>query len=313
MPEATAPRASVVIPVKDGAAHLPALLPALRAQEVEGGLEIVAVDSGSTDGSVEILQAAGARVFRIPAAEFDHGETRNRLAREARAPFVVFLTQDALPTDAHFVQRLVEALESDPRLAGAFARQVPRPQADPLTRRDLGVWIASSTKAQRTFVPDVAAFDALSPFDRYWLSVFDNVASAVRRETLLAYPFARTRFGEDVEWGLRMLRSGFGIAFVPEAAVVHSHPRTTRALYRRNYLGHRLLHRLFGLQVIPNVKYLLRAVSGTVLGDLWTLARARAPMGALLASPAQALAAVWGQYRGPRDERRGRPYPEWRS
>jgi rhamnosyltransferase len=313
MAEATAPRASVVIPVKDGASHLPPLLAALQAQEVEGGLEIVATDSGSTDGSGDLLRAAGARVLPIAPAEFDHGETRNRGAREARGRYVVFLTQDAVPADAHFVRRLVDALEAEPRLAGAFARQMPRPEADPLTRRDLAAWIASGAEPLCTFVPDVAAFEALPPSDRYRLSVFDNVASAVRRETLLAHPFARTRFGEDVEWGRRMLQAGFGLAFVPAAAVVHSHPRSARALYRRNYLGHRLLRRLFGLHAIPDARHLIRAVVGTVIGDSVVLARARSPLSARLAAPAQAVAAVYGQYRGARDEVLGRPYPEWRS
>src|SRR5262249_56899389 len=97
---------------------------------------------------------------------------------------------------------------------------------------------------------------ALRALERYRLSAFDNVASAARRELLLAHPFRATRFGEDVEWGLRMLRAGHGLAYVPEAVVVHSHARSARALYRRSYLGHRLLCRLFGLRTVPHPPHL---------------------------------------------------------
>src|SRR5262245_31817772 len=96
-------RASVVIPVKNGARHLRELLPSLRAQVVPGGLEIVAVDSGSRDDSVSTLRQHEVRLFEIPGASFDHGETRNLGAREAAGRVIVFLTQDAVPADEHVV------------------------------------------------------------------------------------------------------------------------------------------------------------------------------------------------------------------
>jgi rhamnosyltransferase len=312
MPDDSGLRASVVIPVKDGAAHLPSLMAALRAQELDGGLEIVAIDSGSADDSAAILTREGARLLRIEASEFDHGVTRNLGARHAQGRNIVFLTQDALPADAHLVRRLVEALERDERLAGTFARQVPRAEADPLTRRDLAAWVAAGTEPRTTFVTDVARFDALPPLARFIRSVFDNVASAVRRELLLAHPFVATRFGEDLEWGQRMLRTGYGLAYVPEALVIHSHLRSARALFRRNYLGHRLLQRLFGLRTIPDRRHLVRASLGAASVDLLALLRAGGPLSAFLSAPAQALASVYGQYRGARDEVIGRPYPEWR-
>jgi rhamnosyltransferase len=308
---ASPPRASVVVPVRNGAATLPDLLQALESQELPGGLEVVALDSGSSDGSRELLAHAGARVEPIAAREFDHGATRNLGARLARGGHVLFLTQDAIPAGADFARRLVEALAADARLAGAFARQVPRADADTLTRRDLERWPAASREARTVFVADVEGFDALPPADRYRLSVFDNVASAVRREHLLAHPFAPTRFGEDIEWGLRMLRLGYGLRYVPEAVVVHSHRRTARALFRRNYLGHRALLRLFGLRTIPDGPHLVRAALGSLCSDLATLVRCGAKPRAWLAMPAQALAATWGQYRGGCDEALGRPHPDW--
>jgi rhamnosyltransferase len=305
------PRATVVVPVKQGAAHLPALLEALARQEIDGDLEVLGIDSGSTDGSVAILERHGARTLRIAPEAFDHGETRNAGAREARGSMVVFLSQDAVPAGADCVQRLVAALEADGRIAGAFARQVPRPGSDPLTRRDLAGWIVTRSEARTVFVEDVARFETLPPLERYALSAFDNVASAIRRDLLIAHPFAPARFGEDLEWGYRMLRGGYGLAYVPEAVVVHSHARSARALYRRNYLGHRLLGRLFGLRAVPDLLHLLRAAAGGMAGDVAMLTRAGAAPALLLAAPVQAAAALYGQYRGARDEVLGRPYPDW--
>jgi GT2 family glycosyltransferase len=302
-----APAATVVVPVKDGAEHVPALLGSLRGQDLDH--ESLFLVSPSRDGSAERLRAEGARVIAVD--RFDHGETRNLGAREARGRVVVFLSQDAVPSGPAFLRRLTGPLEADARVAGAFARQLPRTDADPVTRRDLGAWVAGGAAGRVAFATDPARFEALPPLERYRLAVFDNVAAALRRDLLLAHPFPATRFGEDVEWGLRMLRLGYGLAYVPEAAVVHSHPRTARGLYRRHYLGHRLLFRLFGLRTVPDLPHLLRAVAGGVASDLRTLARAGAGPGTWLAAPLHAAAAAWGQYRGARDESRGRDYPRW--
>lgn len=303
------PRATVVVPVRNGAEHLPALVAALAKQDLE--LEILAIDSGSSDGSLEALESAGARVIRIEKTAFDHGETRNLGAREAQGEHLVFLSQDAVPASPDFVARLIAPLEADRQVAGAFARQSPRADADPLTRRELSEWVAAAAEPRTVFARDAASFLALPPFERFRLSVFDNVASAVRREHLLEHPFARSRFGEDLEWGERMLRLGFGLAYVPEAVVVHSHGRSARRLFRRNYLGHRLLCRLFGLRIVPDAPHLLRASLTAVASDLSLLAREGGSPSLWLAAPLQALAATYGQYRGGRDETLGRPYPEW--
>jgi GT2 family glycosyltransferase len=192
-----------------------------------------------------------------------------------------------------------------------FARQAPRAGADALTRRDLAGWVACAPQPRAVFLPGPEALAALSPLERHRLLAFDDVASAVRRDVLLAHPFEDTRFGEDVEWAQRVLGLGFGIGYVPDAVVVHSHSRSARALFRRNYLGHRVLHRLFGLRTIPDVPHLLRASAGAIASDLATLAREGAAAADWLAAPAQALAASYGQYRGARDEAEGRPYPDW--
>jgi glycosyltransferase involved in cell wall biosynthesis len=85
---------SVVIPVKDGSRYLPDLLAAL---ERESPAEVLVIDSGSTDGSVEIARAADVRVIEISAADFNHGRTRNLGAEETTGEFICFLTQDATP------------------------------------------------------------------------------------------------------------------------------------------------------------------------------------------------------------------------
>src|SRR4051812_25194643 len=107
----SAPRISIILPTLDGEAHLKRLLPMLAVQEVAGGFEIRAIDSQSSDASQRLLEAAGARWSKIARAEFKHGATRNLCARDSRAEFLVFLSQDALPRDVTFLARLVAAFD----------------------------------------------------------------------------------------------------------------------------------------------------------------------------------------------------------
>ena len=125
---------SVVIPVKNGGADLARCLAGIAAQEVEEEVEIVVVDSGSTDGSPERARAAGAVVHEIPPEEFGHGRTRNLGVELARGDTVVFTSQDAVADDSGWLARLVAAARSGPNVAGAYGRQLPHPDARPPER-----------------------------------------------------------------------------------------------------------------------------------------------------------------------------------
>ena len=124
----SAPRISVIVLTKNAGRKLTALLDAIWSQRIRGEMEVIAIDSGSTDGTVSRL-AGRARVIAIAPADFNHGATRNLGAHEARGTYLVFLVQDALPQGEDFLERLVAPVERDPKIAGAFARQVPRADA----------------------------------------------------------------------------------------------------------------------------------------------------------------------------------------
>src|SRR5438309_8102278 len=100
-----APVISVVIPVKDGGPGLVRCLDGVRSQATDEPVEIVVVDSGSADGSVEAARAAGAEVYEIPPHRFSHGAARNLGAARASGEILVFLSQDAVPADPQWLTR----------------------------------------------------------------------------------------------------------------------------------------------------------------------------------------------------------------
>src|SRR5258708_5816323 len=98
---------TVAIPVLNGARHLDEVLSAVRAQKVDRTLEILVIDSGSNDGSLEIAERHGARVHQIPKQEFSHGDTRNLAMTLANGDHVAFLTQDATPAHERWLAALL--------------------------------------------------------------------------------------------------------------------------------------------------------------------------------------------------------------
>jgi rhamnosyltransferase len=291
-----APSVSIVVPTLNGAATLPALLAALARQRVDRPFEVVAVDSGSTDGSIDLLRASGARLITIPGRTFNHGLTRNLGIEASTGEFIVLIVQDAVPASDSWLRTLSNPLLVEPCLAGTFARQLPRPDAGGLTRHYLARWFASSDVA-RTVAATLAEIDALSPLERLDRCTFDNVCSCLRRSVWQRHPFRETPIAEDVEWAREVLLAGHRIAYVPDAAVVHSHERSAFYEFGRTRLLHRRLYELFGVRTIPTPLHLIRAVASCVVPH----ARCE------LSARSMALAFAWplGQYLGARSGLRG--------
>lgn len=292
------PKFSVVIPTKNGAATLPALLDALHAQRTVGSLEIIGVDSGSTDGTIELLRSRAHSVITISSEEFDHGHARNLGVSQARGEFVVLLVQDALPVGDTFAESLAAPLVRNAKVAGAFARQQARPDASTLTRHYLENWIASRPEPHMSaLVNGRAELDAMTPMKRMLFCTFDNVASCIRRSVWEQWPFKSTPIAEDLAWSIDVLLAGHSIAFAPDAVVIHSHDRGALYEYRRTCVLHERLGELFGLRTIPALPSLMRAIATSSLSHARIEFRSPGQWARALS-----LAVAWplGQYVGGR-------------
>jgi rhamnosyltransferase len=217
---------SIVIPTLNAARYLPEQIRALR-QQILAPLEIIVIDSASTDDTVSIARALDCEVELIDRSTFDHGGTRNLAAKITAGDVVVFMTQDALPFDKHFLSNLVA-----PILAGtasaSYARQTAYADAFPPEKL-----------ARAHNYPDRSHVLSADDIEARGLKAFffSNVASAVRRtdfEAVGGFP-DRTVMNEDMLLCSKLLRSGQRVAYCADAVVYHSHNYRLSQQFKRNF------------------------------------------------------------------------------
>ena len=276
------PFCSLVIPSKDAGPLFERVLGGLQSQTCWKDVEFVVVDSGSSDDTVALARAAGARVFTIPPAEFNHGATRDFAISQTTSPYVVLLVQDATPDTPHVLEKLVAALKED-NVAGVYARQIPYPDADVITARNLNLHLTGRMSRDVHQLGDAATYEAMKPMEKYIFSNFDNVCSAIRKDVWEQENFGRINFGEDIDWAERVLKRGFKTVYEPGAAVVHSHDRPVEYEYKRTYVCHRKLISQFGLRAVPTPGVAIAGWFRSTLDDILYVARTEKDWGCKLA------------------------------
>ena len=238
-PPATAdgsdPRVSIVLLTHDAGPDLERVLEGIEAQEAAPSFEVIAIDTESTDATLDRLARHAVQVARITKREFSHPGTRNLGVRLARGEFVVLLVQDAIPLHGRWLANLVRPLEEDPRVAAVYSRQVPREGANPIECRDIA---RGAPVVRRVTRIDDSEPRHLEDYRRHVLEfiMYSDVSSCARRNLLLKYPFDESLpMVEDQEWCKRILEAGWTVVYEPTSIVAHSHDHDLRQLYRRHF------------------------------------------------------------------------------
>lgn len=242
------PLATVAIPVHNAGAVLAEVLEAVRAQRVPGEVELLVCDSGSTDGSADLAAGVGATVIGIAPTEFSHGRTRNLLMRRAAAPYVAFLTQDAVPADQLWLSRLLAGFAIADDVGLVFGPYAPRPGASPMVARELTEWFASFTPDGGPRIDRLTQAERATPPQSLLgpRGFFTDANGCVSRAAWERVGFRDIPYAEDHALALDAMRAGFAKVFVPEAAVIHSHEYSGWGWLQRAFDEGRALHAVYG-------------------------------------------------------------------
>lgn len=309
----TPPAVTVFVPTWNGGDLFEEVLRELTAQETAFPYEILCIDSGSRDGTVERIRRFGCRLVEIPNTEFNHGLTRNRAVVEARGEIVALTVQDATPASRDWLATMVSHFV-DPEVAGVFCHQIPRADCPPFLRERLKSWVSGGGEPSVRRVGSVDEFWALHPTERWMRAQFDNVASAVRRSFALEHPFPRRQFGEDVTWAKGAVLALKKVVMEPRVAVVHSHANSIWYEFKRAYLDHQNINDLFGTRLAPRFRdvfvYAADAARGLwrAVGEDERLTPAQRFLWRLKVLPF-AFTQNLGQYLGPLSNVQGRRGP----
>ena len=211
------PLVSIILRSYNEAWALKETLPALRAQEYRNW-ELLVIDSGSTDGSPDLIRQFQPRHFKeIKPQEYNPSRVMNWGMQMARSDYGIFLNADATPQGSNWLRPLVTQL-FDPKVAAVFGRQIPRPDC------------------QAVFACDYDRCFGENRESTTWDHFFSMVSSGLRKDIWSQRGFLeKLQYAEDDEYTRWAKDHGYQIVYVPESVVMHSHNYTPAQAYKRSF------------------------------------------------------------------------------
>ncbi len=242
---------SIIIPTKNAGEDFELNLKMLINQKGFSSIEIVVVDSGSTDNTIHLAQKYNARVITIRPDEFSHSYARNLGAENATGDYLLFTVQDALPPTNTWLYDMMTVLKNNDVCAVSCA-EFPREDADLFYRviswnhyKFLGV-----NESDRIFkLPAVSDYISLRQNGQ-----LSDIACLIPSELFMQYKY-RFNYAEDLDLGIRLIKDGQKIAFLGLTRIIHSHNRPASYFLKRGYVDNLFLSNMFNDFPVPRVNF----------------------------------------------------------
>ncbi len=262
------PLVSVIIPVKNGMPEFGRVVEMVRKQKLDDGFEIIVIDSGSTDGSLDAIPADDPRfrLVEIEPSQFGHGKTRNLGIMESKGKFCAFLTHDAVPADEYWLEKLIDPLLNDPEVAGVFGRHIAYQDASPYTTWELETHFAG-LKAWPIVKIDDAREYARNLGLRQVFHFYSDNSSCLRKSVWTKIPYPDVDFSEDQLWAKKIVEAGYKKAYAWDSIVYHSHDYSIWQRLQRSFDESRALRHLFGYKLCPSKRQILQQTFRTSARD----------------------------------------------
>ena len=277
---------SIVIRTLNEARYLPELLAAIASQQAPGwDVETVIVDSGSTDGTLDIAHRAGCLVRHITREEFSFGRSLNLGCEAARGDVLVMISGHCVPTDEHWLRALCEPIGRD-LVDYSYGRQIGGDES-----RFSECRIFEKYYPRQSRLPQQGFF-------------CNNANSALRRASWQAHRFDEELTGlEDMELAKRLVAAGGKVGYVAEACVYHHHfeswPQVKRRFEREAIALQKIMPQ-FHVGLVDTARYIASSIRHD-LRHARTEAQATARLGEIVR---YRVAQFIGSYRGNHEHRK---------
>ena len=243
------PSVSIVIPTLNAMKEydFEALICTLLNQRGFKNIEVIVVDSGSTDTTVKKVKDYELKLIEIPNEQFTHAYARNLGASYATHEYILFMTQDAFPTSENWLFTLYNELEKHGG-AAVSCTEFPREDAD--------LYYRICSWAHRRFleVEENSTKICSLPKDTNYINLrrnasLSNVSCLVRKSIFDKYKF-KLDYGEDLEFGLKLLKNNYSIAITDKISVIHSNKKDDFYYLKRGFID-----TLYLLEVFPEINH----------------------------------------------------------
>jgi len=213
---------SFVLRVKNEASSLEKMLPLLHQQSINCPIEIIIVDSDSTDGTKELARNYNCTIINLPSSDFSWGKALNRGIEASTGAYCVLFSSHSYPTSSFTVSKLIEPLEKNPTIAASYGRQIPIQHLNPFEEIELDFSYPEFEDGRNLFA--------------------SSANSCIRRSVWAEIKFDETLSScEDGDWALRVQNAGYRIKYVPSGTIYHSHKIDVMGIYQKWYWRQRLI------------------------------------------------------------------------
>jgi len=246
---------SVVIRAYNEEKHIGRLLEGIQHQTLKN-VEVIFVDSGSTDSTVSIAESFGARVVNIRPEEFTFGRSLNYGIKAAQREFIVIASAHVYPVYPDWLETLLRPFQDD-SVALTYGKQRGPDFAKYSEQQIFHQWYPDASKPKQS-----TAF-------------CNNANAAIRKSLWEKNNYDETLTGlEDLAWAKWANEQGYAIAYVAEAEMIHVHNETPRGVYNRYRREAMALRKIYP-EAHFNFYDFLRLTATNTLSDLWHAARER--------------------------------------
>lgn len=269
---------SVVIRSYNEEKNIGRLLEGLQQQTINN-VDIILVDSGSTDATVAIAENYPVQVIHISPQEFTFGRSLNLGIRHARSEIIVIASAHIYPVYPDWLERMLAPFQ-DPKVALSYGKQRGAPHT-----------LFSEQQVLARWFPD-------KPINHQSYPFCNNANAAIRRTLWQERPYDENLSGlEDLDWARWVMDQGYTLSYVPEAEIIHVHNETPNGVYNR-YRREAMAFKHIFPQEHFGLADLLRLVTSNIASDLWHAAQ----QGQLRAAFNNILwfrwMQFWGTYQG---------------
>ena len=272
------PSCSIIIRAYNEVEHIGRLLDGIRQQSIRD-TQVILVDSGSTDGTLEIAGSYPIEIVHIQPEEFSFGRSLNLGISHARSEYIVIASAHVYPVYPDWLERLL-ALLQDEKIGLVYGKQRGATHTHFSEHQIFAHWF-----------PEISRLNQDHPF-------CNNANAAIRRRLWEQHIYDESLSGlEDLEWARWAMQQGYRIAYCAEAEIIHVHNETPNGVYNRYRREAMAFKRIFPQENF-HLGDFIRLVSTNIANDLWQAAK----QGVLGSSLKSILwfrwMQFWGTYQG---------------